>query len=82
MIKIIAYIAAVLTTSSFIPQALKTIKTKQTKDLSLGMYLSFSIGVMLWFVYGIFLKDMPIILANGITFIFAFIILILKIKHK
>jgi MtN3 and saliva related transmembrane protein len=82
MIKLIAYIAAILTTSSFIPQALKTIKTRHTKDLSLGMYLSFCIGVLLWFVYGIFIQDLPIVLANGITFVFAFIILFLKIKYK
>lgn len=82
MIKIIAYIAAILTTSFFIPQALQTIKTKHTKDLSLGMYLSFCIGVFLWFIYGIFLQDLPIILANGITFIFALTILIMKLKYK
>ncbi|MBN2279303.1 MAG: SemiSWEET transporter [Candidatus Marinimicrobia bacterium] len=82
MIKIIGYIAAILTTSAFIPQALKTIKTRQTKDLSLTMYIAFSSGLFLWFLYGIFLKDLPIILANGITLIFCLIILVLKIRHK
>ena len=82
MIKIIGYIAAILTTSAFIPQAVKTIKTKHTKDLSLTMYIALTTGILLWLIYGIFLKDLPIVLANGITFIFTFIILVLKIKHK
>jgi len=82
MIKIIGYIAAILTTSAFIPQAVKTIKTKHTKDLSLTMYIALTLGILLWLIYGIFLKDLPIILANGITFCFTLIILILKIRHK
>ncbi len=82
MLKIIGYIAAILTTSSFIPQAIKTIKTRHTKDLSLTMYLALNIGIVLWLIYGYHLRDLPIMLANGITFIFTLIILILKIKHK
>lgn len=82
MIKIIAYIAAVLTTSSFVPQALQTIKSRQTKDISLTMYLSFCTGVLLWFIYGIFIRDGAIILANGVTFVLAFIILMMKLKYK
>jgi len=82
MTKLIGFIAAILTTSAFIPQALKTIKTKHTRDLSLIMYLAFSSGVLLWLIYGIILKDLPIILANSVTFIFASIILFLKIRHK
>ncbi len=81
-ITILGIIAATCTTFSFLPQAIKVIKTKQTKDLSLGMYTVFTIGVFFWLIYGIFLKEMPIIIANIITFIFAITILIMKIKYK
>ena len=81
-ITILGLTAAICTTISFLPQAIKTIKTKQTKDLSLGMYSVLTAGVLLWIIYGILIEDLPIILANGITFIFTSTILILIIKYK
>lgn len=75
-------IAAILTTASFLPQAIKTIKTKDTKGISTGMYSMFVVGVFLWIIYGIQIKDMPIIIANIITFILASIILGFKIFVK
>ena len=75
------YLAATLTTLSFVPQALKTIRTRDTHAISSGMYASFSVGVALWFVYGVTLGSWPIILANGITFLLAATILALKIRH-
>ncbi len=74
--------AATCTTISFLPQAVKIIRTKHTKDLSLWMYLILSIGSFLWFVYGILKHDIPLIIANGITLVFTATILILKIKYK
>lgn len=82
LITILGLVAATLTTISFLPQAIKTIKTKQTKDLSLGMYSVLTTGVFLWFLYGILIRDLPIILANGITLIFTAAILFLIIKYK
>ncbi|MDA3928913.1 MAG: SemiSWEET transporter [Prolixibacteraceae bacterium] len=79
---IIGLLAATLTTVSFIPQAIKVIKTKQTKDLSLTMYSAFTLGIFLWLIYGIMTKDAPIIVANVVTAILASIILIMKIKYK
>ena len=79
---IIGLVAAFCTTVSFLPQAIRVIRTKQTRDISLGMYLMFSIGIFLWLLYGIFTRDIPIIVANSITFIFSFTILVLKIKYK
>lgn len=79
---IIGLAAAACTTLSFLPQAIQVIKTKHTKDLSLAMYLTFSIGVLLWLVYGLLIKDIPVIIANAITLIFAFTILIMKIKYR
>lgn len=75
-------IAAILTTASFLPQAIKTIKTKDTKGISTGMYSMFVVGVFLWIIYGIQLKDMPIIIANVITFVLASIILGFKVLVK
>lgn len=75
MITIIGFIAAAFTTLSFLPQAIKVIKTKNTSGISLSMYLMFTIGVFLWFIFGVATKQASIYLANGITLIFAIIIL-------
>lgn len=75
---LLGYTAACFTTLSFLPQALKTIKTKDTSGISFWMYLIFSTGVLLWVVYGLHLKDPAIFLANMVTFVFAAIILVYK----
>ena len=79
---LIGLIAGVCTTIAFVPQAIKVIRTKHTKDISLATYLMLTIGVFLWLVYGLFIKDLPLAIANSITLLFAFIILIFKIKYK
>jgi MtN3 and saliva related transmembrane protein len=79
---IIGFIAALLTTASFLPQAFKTIRSKNTQGLSLFMYVIFSSGVFLWLVYGIRIGDMPVIIANAVTLVFALIILGYKIRYK
>ncbi len=81
MVKYIGYIAAVLTSTSFLPQAIKTIKTKDTESISLWMYLMFVLGVVLWLVYGLFLKDMPLIMANTVTLILSGSILKIKLEN-
>jgi MtN3 and saliva related transmembrane protein len=81
-ITIIGLIAAAFTTISLLPQVLKVWKTKSTRDISTGMFSLFCGGVFLWFVYGIFINDLPIIIANSLVFIQALIILIFKIKYK
>ncbi|PIB27280.1 hypothetical protein BFP77_12995 [Maribacter sp. 4U21] len=77
---IIGNLAAVLTTVSFLPQALKTIRTKDTKGLSLPMYVLFVSGVGLWLLYGMLNNQMPIIAGNLITFILAGTILLFMVK--
>ena len=72
---IIGNIAATLTTISFLPQAIKTIKTKDTGGLSLPMYFMFVSGVSLWLIYGMMNKQMPIIIGNLVTLLLAGIIL-------
>lgn len=81
MIEIIGYIAGILTTISFIPQALLTIKTQNTKSISLMMYVIFSNGILLWLIYGIVINSMPIIAANIVTLPLTLIILFIKIRN-
>lgn len=75
------YAAAFFTTFSFLPQAIKTIKTRDTSSISLIMYMMFVTGVFLWLVYGIFIKDLPIILANVVTLLLSSIILSIKLEN-
>lgn len=79
---IIGNVAALLTTISFLPQAIKTIKTKDTGGLSFPMYLLFVTGVTLWLIYGTLNNQMPIIIGNLVTLILAGIILSFMIKGK
>lgn len=81
-ISVLGFVAATLTTGSFLPQTMKVIRSKCTKDLSFGMYLLLVIGLFSWIVYGIFVGSWPVIIANAVTLIFASIILFLKIKYK
>ena len=80
-IDLLGYSSALLTSFAFAPQAIKTIRTKSTESISLGTYLIFTIGILGWLAYGIIKIDWPIILANSITFLFAFTILLMKLKH-
>ena len=80
MIEILGYVAAVITTASFVPQTLKTIRTKNTEGISFYMYFFFLIGIILWMIYGVLINSWPIILANGFTTIMSSIILGYKIK--
>ena len=75
---IIGYTAAFCTTLAFLPQTIKVMRTKDTSSLSLIMYFAFCIGVCLWMGYGFLRKDIVIVLANAITFLFALPILSLK----
>ncbi|MFA5271457.1 MAG: SemiSWEET transporter [Candidatus Omnitrophota bacterium] len=78
---IVGVAAGVLTTAAFLPQLIRVVKTKHTKDLSLITFSLFSLGVSLWLIYGILLKELPIILANAFTLVFAILIVIMKIKY-
>lgn len=78
---IIAWAASLASTISFLPQVIKTIKTKRTRDLSLPMYIVLLIGVVLWTIYGISLKSWPMAATNIFIFTFASIIIGYKIKY-
>jgi len=81
-ITIIGLIAAAFTTVALFPQLIKVWKTKSTKDISTSMFSLYCGGVLLWFVYGVYLKDLPIMIANSLAFIQALVILMLKAKYK
>jgi MtN3 and saliva related transmembrane protein len=79
---LIGTIAAFLTTCSFLPQALKTFRTKDVSGISLSMYGIFTVGVLLWLVYGILLMSWPIIIANAITVSLALSIFLMKLRYR
>jgi MtN3 and saliva related transmembrane protein len=74
----IGFLAAILTTAANFPQAYKIIKTKSTKDISVVTYSLLTAGGILWIIYGISQKDIPLVLANGISASLCVVILILK----
>ena len=75
------YAAATCTTLSFIPQAVKTIRTRDTSGISLGMYVVFTVGLCFWLAYGIVLGSWPMLLSNVVTLALALVILALKLRH-
>ncbi len=81
MMEIIGLLAATLTTACWLPQALKTIRSKDTSGISLVTQVMFTLGVFLWLIYGLHLGNWPLIIANAITFVLVSIILVLKLRH-
>ena len=77
----VGFVAAVLTTFSFIPQAIRTIRTKETHGISLGMYVMFTVGIVFWLAYGLVLMSWPMILSNIVTLALSATILGLKIRY-
>lgn len=79
---LIGYIAASLTTLSFLPQALHTFRTRDVSGISLGMYSMFAAGVALWLVYGLLLSAWPIVGANAVTLALTLAILVMKLRYR
>ena len=80
--ELIGYLAAVLTTCSFVPQAWLTFRTRNVSGISLGMYSVFASGVALWLTYGLLLSAWPIVVANSITLALAIAILAMKLRYR
>ena len=78
----IGLLAAALTTFSFLPQALLTLRTRKTDEISLIMYLMLNLGIMCWLIYGVVQEDLALILANSVTLLFSLPILIVKSSNK
>ena len=81
-IELIGYVAATLTTASFVPQALLIYRTRNVTGISLGMYGAFTVGIALWLVYGLLLRAWPIVGANLVTLVLALAILSMKIRYS
>jgi MtN3 and saliva related transmembrane protein len=77
--EIVGVAAAILTTASFVPQAVKVVRTRETAAISLAMYAMFTAGVALWLAYGLMTAQWIIVAANGVTLLFAAIILTIKL---
>lgn len=75
----LGYLAATLTTASFVPQAVLTVRTRNVSGISLGMYGAFTLGVALWLAYGWQLGEWPIVVANALTLVLAATILATKL---
>ncbi len=78
MSEIVGFLAAFCTTIAFLPQAIRTFRTKNTDGISLSMYSIFVLGVIMWLVYGILLNDIPLIIANSVTLALSASILVMK----
>ena len=78
---VLGYLAAALTTASFVRQALHTWRTRATASISLAMYAILTSGVAMWLVYGVLIASWPLIVANTITLSLALFILVLKLRH-
>ena len=81
-IEIIGFMAAIFTTSAFVPQVYKAWKTKDVEAISLTMFVVMFIGVLLWLIYGFYIKSLSMVVANIMSSILSLTIIVLKIKHK
>jgi MtN3 and saliva related transmembrane protein len=82
LIDSLGFVAAILTTGSFVPQAWHTFKTRDVSGISLAMYSAFTLGITLWLVYGLLLRAWPIVVANVITLVLAVAILWMKLTYE
>jgi MtN3 and saliva related transmembrane protein len=78
---IVGLAAGTLTTLSFLPQLVKTLKSRTAKDLSVGMYMTLSTGLFFWVIYGVSIHSLPVILTNVVTLVLALIVLALKLRY-
>lgn len=80
LVTLTGVVAGILTTLSALPQVIKTYRSRHTKDLSLGMLAMLATGVLLWSVYGVFIDEPTIIVANVVSFMLVFYVLVMKIR--
>lgn len=74
-------VAATLTTCAFVPQLTRVVRSRSAEDLSYGMFGAFSLGVLLWLIYGVLRDDLPVIVSNAVTLALSVAILVLKIRY-
>jgi len=81
-IETIGYAAAALTTFAFVPQVVKSWRTRSTGDLSSTMLVVFTLGIALWLIYGVAVGSRPVVLANGVTLVLSAILVALKLRGQ
>lgn len=79
---LVGFLAGICTTASFLPQVVKTLRTRSTRDISLGMWCLLFVGNSLWLIHGIQIGSSPIISANGVTLVLVVMVLVLKLRYK
>lgn len=82
MLEVLGYIAGSLTTLAFVPQVIQIYKSKSAKDVSLAMFLLFTVGVIMWLTYGLMTKSLPVVAANSVTLLLSIVILFFKYKYR
>ena len=80
-VELIGYIGAFMTTAAFFPQTWQVIRTRDTRSISLAMYVLFTLGICFWLVYGVMIESLPVTIANTITLVLSSIILYMKMKE-
>lgn len=81
IVNLVGTAAAVCTTIAFVPQLVRVYRLKSARDISLIMFTVFSVGELLWLIYGIFIRSLPVILANAVTLGLSLAILSLKLRY-
>ncbi|MBI3569816.1 MAG: SemiSWEET transporter [Gammaproteobacteria bacterium] len=79
---LLGLVAGTLTTAAFVPQVVKAWRTRSTSDISLGMFVLFNVGLVLWLAYGVIIGSWPVVLTNVVTLVLALTILFLKLRYK
>lgn len=80
-VSIIGFVAGTCTTLAFLPQVIRTWRTRSTEDISLGMFSLMVFGIALWLFYGIVIGDWPLIIADSVSLLFAAVILGMKVRY-
>ncbi|MEJ5227980.1 SemiSWEET transporter [Thermodesulfovibrio sp.] len=79
---LVGIIAGIITTSALLPQAIKIYRTKSARDISLAMFIFLAVGVTLWLIYGILIKEIPVIVANFFSLLLIVTIIVMKIRYR
>jgi MtN3 and saliva related transmembrane protein len=79
---LVGIIAGIITTSALLPQAIKIYRTKSARDISLAMFIFLAVGVTLWLIYGILIKEIPVIVANFFSLLLIMAIIAMKIRYR
>jgi len=79
-ITLLGYVAGACTTLAFVPQVVRTWRTRSARDLSLAMFVVLTVGIGLWLAYGVLVHDLPVIVANGVTLVLSGALLAMKLR--